>query len=232
MSLGYAARMLVRALPLVAGIMPVAGIFLSYWLAVENAVLPACTPFLDGCVSISATGRYMPGSLLFRAVMLPQSAILLFLWYFSALWLRSIAPSSRAPRMVVAAGVLGALALILYVTFLGTKTPFYEFMRRFGIYFYFLGTATAQLTLAIAVLTSASRTGGRQLRRLGVGMLWLCGLPFALGILNLTLKSLLDNADSAENRIEWISALLMQGYFVVLYFAWRETRFSVAVKRH
>ena len=48
-------------------------------------------------------------------------------------------------------------------------------------------------------------------------MLLLCGLPFLLGILNLVLKSLLDDADPYENRIEWISALLMQAYFVVLY---------------
>ena len=84
--------MLIRVLPLVAGIVPVAGIFLSYWLAVRSGVLPACSPFLDGCVSISATGRYMPGSLLFRAAMLPQSVLLLMVWYLASLWLRNLAP--------------------------------------------------------------------------------------------------------------------------------------------
>lgn len=222
--------MLIRSLPLVAGIAPVVGIFLSYWLGVRSGVLPQCMPFLDGCVSISATGRYMPASLLFHAVMLPQSALLLFVWYFSAHWLRSIAPDSRAAMTISSAGFIGAVALILYVTFLGTTAPFYEFMRRFGIYFYFLGTATAQLTLAIALLGHVKRTGALQLNRFAIGMLWLCGLPFALGVLNLVLKSVLDDADSAENRIEWISALLMQGYFVVLFLAWRETEFSVAVR--
>ncbi len=221
--------MLIRALPLVAGIVPVAGIFLSYWLAVENGVLPACSPFLDGCVSISATGRYMPGSLLFRAAMLPQSVLLLMVWYLASLWLRNLAPASRAPATIMVAGVIGALALVLYVTFLGTKAPFYEFMRRFGIYFYFLGTAIAQVTLAVALLKHARQKAARELTRLSVGMLLLCGLPFLLGILNLVLKSLLDDADPYENRIEWISALLMQAYFIVLYLAWRITGFSIAV---
>ena len=168
--------MLIRALPLVAGIVPVAGIFLSYWLAVENGVLPACSPFLDGCVSISATGRYMPGSLLFRAAMLPQSVLLLMVWYLASLWLRNLAPASRAPATIMVAGVIGALALVLYVTFLGTKAPFYEFMRRFGIYFYFLGTAIAQVTLAVALLKHARQKAARELTRLSVGMLLLCGV--------------------------------------------------------
>jgi hypothetical protein len=215
---------------MVAGIAPVVGVSLAYWLGVNSDVLPSCVPFIDGCTSISATGRKMPGSLLFRAVMLPQSVLLLFVWYFAARWLRGIAPSSKAPDTIVCSGMIGALALVLYVTFLGTKAPFYEFMRRFGIYFYFLGTATAQLTLAIALLSYAKRSAAGSLQRLAIAMLWLCGLPFVLGVLNMILKSVLDNADYAENRIEWISALLMQGYFVVVYFAWRNTGFSVNVK--
>ncbi len=221
--------MLIRGLPLLAGIAPFVGITLAYWLGVTNDVLPACIPYLDGCTSISATGRYMPGSLLFRAVMLPQSLLLAVVWYLSAHWLRVIAPSTKAAGAIMLSGFIGALCLVLYVTFLGTKGPFYEFMRRFGIYLYFLGTATAQLTLAIALLGHAKRCAEKSLKRSAVAMLWLCGLPFGLGILNLVLKAVLDDADPAENRIEWISALLMQGYFVVLYLAWRHTGVSVVV---
>lgn len=222
--------MVIRALPLVAGISPVLGVTLAYWLAIESGILPACSPFLDGCVSISATGRYLPASLIFHAVMLPQALLLAVLWYFSALWLRSMTDAAdRAAKVIGAAGLVGAIALILYVTFLGTRGNVYEFMRRFGIYFYFLGTATAQVTLAIALLRHAKRSGASSLRRYATAMLWLCGLPFALGVLNLILKSVLDEADSAENRIEWISALLMQAYFVTLYLAWRHTHFAVRV---
>lgn len=221
--------MLIRVLPLVAGIAPVVGVSLAYWLAIESAALPACMPPLDGCVSISATGRYMPANLLFRAVMLPQSMLLVVVWYFAARWLRSLAPTGKSHRSIVVAGVIGAIALILYVTFLGTKGPIYEFMRRFGIYIYFLGTASAQLMLAVALLRHAKQHSLQHLIRIASAMLWLCGLPFALGVLNLVLKSVLDNADFAENRIEWIAAILMQAYFVATYFAWRDTGFSIAV---
>jgi hypothetical protein len=60
-------------------------------------------------------------------------------------------------------------------------------------------------------------------------MLWLCLMPFVLGILNLILKALLADADAIENRIEWIAAVSMHAYFVVLYYAWRATKITVAV---
>jgi hypothetical protein len=124
-------------------------------------------------------------------------------------------------------GMVGALALIIYVTFLGTTEPFYEFMRRFGIYFYFLGTVLAQLFVALSL---------RNIRNESLGhlpdlLLWLSISPFVLGILNLVQKAVLahDIADALENSIEWIASVLMQAYFVALYFAWRRTGFDVRV---
>lgn len=170
----------------------------------------------------------MPGSLIFRSVMFPQSVLLIVVWYLAARWIRNMTPSRISAVTVTVSGCIGALALVVYVATLGTRTPVYDFMRRFGVYFYFLGTATAQLTFAIVLLAHAKRTAALALKRIATVMLWLCGLPFALGILNLGLKAILDDADFVENRIEWISALLMQSYFVVLYVAWRNTGLSVA----
>jgi hypothetical protein len=225
----YAYSMLIRGLPLIAGIAPVLGIALAYWLGVRAEVVPSCMPLFDGCVSISATGRYMPGSLPFRAVMMPHAVVLAFLWYFAAHWLDTLSPAGKAQRTILISGCVGALALILYVTFLGTREPFYTLMRRFGIYFYFLGTVVAQLTLAISLLRPATRAAQRLLKRYALTMVWLSVLPLSLGVLNLILKSVLEDAAFAEKRIEWISALFMQGYFLVLYLAWRDSGFSLAV---
>lgn len=222
--------MLIRVLPLLAGVVPVVGINIAFLLGVDSGVLPSCFPYVDGCVSISATGRYMPGSLLFHAVMLPQAVVLAFLWYFSARWLGALSHGRSSSTLVLASGLFGALALILYVTFLGTKQPFYELMRRFGIYFYFLGTAVAQLALAVSLFRLAKQQAMQTIRRYAAVLLSFCVLPFALGILNLILKSVLENADHAENLIEWNVAIVMQGYFVVLYGAWRVTGFSVEVR--
>lgn len=211
--------MVIRALPVIAGFAPLVGIHVAFLLGVDAGVLPACNPYIDGCASISATGRHPPGSLLFRAVMLPQSALLVFTWYFAALWLEVLGASRRAHHAVLWLGLLGAGALVVYVTFLGTHGPAYEFMRRFGIYFYFIGTVFAQLTLSIAMPASRWRSL----------MLWTMALPFVLGLVNFAQKALLANTDRLENIIEWVVSLLMQLWFFWLYAAWRESRFAISV---
>lgn len=204
--------MLIRVLPLVVGLLPIIGVTIAYLISVRAGTVPACMPLLDGCTSISATGRYAPGSTPFAAALLPQAGFLAVLWWTSAAWLRQVAPDARSARIILICGITGAVALILYVAFLGTKQPFYEFMRRFGIYFYFLGTAISQLLLTLALPPS-------WLRR---AMLWVILTPFALGVLNLLQKEMIRVPNNIENRIEWSVALLMQVWFVLLYFEWRK----------
>ncbi len=212
---------MLRFLPLVVATLPLAGVTAAYWLNVDAGVLPACLPFLDGCVSISATGRYLPGSMPFRAALLPQAALLCVAWWISVEWLRAHSfARPRLHRLILVSGIAGALALIVYVTFLGTSHPVYEFMRRFGIYFYFLGTVLAQLLLTICLQRSVLRRA----------MLLIVAMLFALGIANLCLKLILADPDAIENSIEWVSAFLMQCWFVLLFVAWRRTGLSVRVE--
>jgi hypothetical protein len=224
--------MLLRLLPLVTGLLPLIAVFTSYAIAIHTVGLPACNPFLDGCTSVSATGRHPPGSFLFRAAMLPQSVLLAGYWLASLAWYRALRTQlgrdSRAGAAIGWFGVAGALFLVPYVTFLGTEEPFYEFMRRYGIYLYFLLNVIAQIILASRVLPLARELGLPRVLHVTRIQLALAWIPFALGALNLILKAVLENADAAENRIEWIFALLMQGYFLLSYVAWRETRFTLS----
>lgn len=218
-----------RCLPLVAGILPLLAVTVAHWLGVQSGRLPSCLPYLDGCLSISATGRHPPGSYLFKAVHLPLAAALVFLWLCVSAWLRSMSGDAASTRaaLIAVCGMVGAGALLVYTTFLGNTVPIYEFMRRFGIYFYFLGTVLAQLLTSLALLSN--NKGLNRITNLARWMAALAIFPFLLGILNLVLKNTLADADTAENRIEWIAALSMQGWWVLLFFAWRLTDFHVAV---
>ena len=221
----YHSAMRPAPIALFAALVPAIGVAAAFALSAQSGYIGACNPFLDGCASISAAGRQMPGAMAFRAVQLPHAVVLAVLWLLSVAWLRSIdAISPAAARWVLICGFVGAVALVIYVTFLGTRTPFYAFMRRFGIYFYFLGTALAQVTVAFRV-----RATRPELRLSGLGriMLVFSGLPFVLGIANLAFKAVLDDPDPMENRIEWLAALSMQAYFVVLYVAWRRSEFRL-----
>jgi hypothetical protein len=224
--------MMLRFLPLLAGILPLVAMYGALWLGIDNEVLQPCIPFIDGCLSISATGRKPPGSFLFRAIMLPQAVLLVAVWYFSILWLRALDPGVRRNTVltIIISGLVGALALVVYVTFLGTKEPIYEFMRRAGIYFGFLGTALAQLFLAIALQRVARERYDKDLQIIANVLLGLCAIPFALGIMNMVLRALLVDSDASENRIEWIAAMIMQLYFFGLYLAWRLTGIEASVR--
>lgn len=102
-------------------------------------------------------------------------------------------------------------------------------MRRIGIYIYFAGTAVAQLLCSISLTRFSRRSDRSPLLHLTHWMLTLTVLPFALGILNLVLRQLLEDASTFENRIEWTATLMMQIWFVLLYVAWRRTGFQLRV---
>lgn len=211
---------MVRLLPLIAAFSPLVGITLAYWLGAQHEHLPNCNPWLDGCTSISSTGRYPPGDRVFRAILLPQAAWLALTWYFAVLWLRAHATDLRGERIILPVGVAGAVALVFYVSYLTSNDPFYLVMKTYGIYLYFIGTALAQV--AVTALMVPSR-----LRNI---MLFLCIAPFALGLVNFAQKAMITDINSIENRIEWISSLLMQLWFIALYVAWRRTGFSIVVR--
>ena len=212
--------MVIRGLLLITALGPVIGINLAYWIGVDADVLPSCFPYIDGCTSISSTGRYPPGDRLFRAVMLPQSVLLAVTWYVAVLWLRSLSSGKRSGNAVLLFGLIGAAALILYVSYLGTKEPFYELMRRFGIYLYFIGTVFAQMILTLSLQRSRVRRA----------MLWILAIPWLLGVLNFAQKSLRAEPDRMENAIEWIVSLLIQAWFLLLYIAWRNTGFRISAR--
>ncbi|MDH5619515.1 MAG: hypothetical protein OEZ11_12920, partial [Gammaproteobacteria bacterium] len=172
-----------------------------------------------GCTSISSTGRYPPGDRVFRATLLPQATVLAFTWYFAVLWLKSLRPDSRAGNTILVAGIVGAIALVLYVSYLASNDPFYEIMRSYGVYLYFGGTALAQLVLSLALERSLMQRA----------MVWMTATPWALGIVNFAQKEILGSLNSNENRIEWIASFLMQAWFLLLWVEWRKTRFTVSV---
>jgi hypothetical protein len=224
--------MMFRFLPLLAAALPLVAMFGALWIGIASETLPACFPPLDGSISISATGRKPPGSFLFSAVMLPHALLLAFLWYLTVLWLRSLDADLRCSttNAIMISGLVGSLALIVYVTFLGTKEPIYEFMRRVGIYFAYLGTALAQLFVALALARISKALADERLRKAARFLLAVCVVAFCLGILNSVLKVVLEDADASENRIEWIVSVLIQGYFFVLFLAWRSTDMTTLVR--
>ena len=209
-----------------AACLPLLAAIGSYLISASNAQVPWCWPMFEGCTSISRAARVEPAIFLFRLLMLPQALLLLALWWLIKTWLQQQTASTAAARAIFISGVVGALALALYCSFLGSSGDFYQFMRRFGITFHFAGTGLAQLLVI------------RAMRRLSLprspAFCWLWYLVLAqwlLAILHVVLKASLSDYDAWENRLEWSLALLMTLWFAAMAWQLREERWRLSVQR-
>lgn len=220
-------------LALAASLIPVVAIHVSLAFAVSAETIPSCVPYLEGCASISATGRNAPASYVFKPVLTTQAVLLCLYWGLNARWLDLMSAGQRTcvrssfPMALLGCGA--AASLIVYVTFLGTNEPFYQFMRRFGIYGYFLGIVLAQIWLALATVRVGKAHENAMCQRIGRLQLGLALCPFLLGILNFLLKATLSEVQAGryENIIEWIVAAMMQLGIGLTYWSWRATRFRL-----
>lgn len=193
-------------------VLPVLVANICYAISAAAGHIPLCFTYVDGCTSISSTGRHGTGYWLFKAAMLPQAALLFLFW--RSLNAPSITPT-RHINVARRAGMLGAAFLVIYVVTLGADTPLYNIMRRYGVFVYFIGTFAAMVSVSLWL-----RRRRAQHHRHWVPAA-LCALMLLLGLAEIPLGKfgLADN--QAENIIEWNFALLMQGWFLALYAALR-----------
>lgn len=216
------------ALPLAAGLLPLAGTVIAFQVAVAQGQFVSCIPFLEGCVSISRAARYDLPNVLFRAFLLPAATLQGLTWMLSARWLLAVgAPATRGQRLLPWIGVIAAIAAILYGTFLGTDGSGYRLMRRYGINFYFGFTCISMLIVAGALRSAeAARDERRRVSR-ALYTLIIC-LPL-LGIVNATRTLYLDDEASqyaVGNVTEWWGGLIFTAYFVLVAALWHRDRFA------
>ena len=187
-------------------LLPVLAAHLSYLISAADGLVPWCLPYTDGCSSISRAARHGLANPLFKALMLPYALVLALLWRAAARWLAQQAPTRvRRRHAVLACGLTGAAFLVLYVVFLGVEGPAYQWLRRYGITFYFAGTVLAQMLFTATALPYAEPASRRML-------LALCSAMLLLGLASLPLQHWLQR-EGAVNAIEWCYALLMSLFF-------------------
>lgn len=199
-----------------AALLPAVAALLALWLSVRAQLVPACNPFLEGCVSISRAARHDLPNHLFRALMLPAATLQGLVWLLLARWLATQSPSGRAPRALAPLGIVAAIALVLYGSFLGTEGATYRALRQFGTAIYFGFTCICGLLAAGALLRLPMPRALRPtLHAFGV-------LLVGLGVVNAIVAAFFDAAtkDRIENATEWWGALLFVLGFAALAVLW------------
>ena len=209
---------------LATGLWPVVVVLTCLGLSIAGGHVPACNPFIDGCTSISRAGRHGWAWFAFKAGMLPYATLLAFYWLAAQAWLRGV--TGRGSGAMITAGLVGAVFLVLYATFLGSDGAAYRVMRRYGINVYFGGTWLAQ-ALMVAALWRGTSMIGKGLRLVltgGVVAVIIPGLVFYTA----GLRPDIDR-DRLENTMEWAAAALMQAVFVATAAGWWRSRLAMRI---
>jgi len=228
-----ATAMVLWPLPLVAGLLPAVATLAAWALSMHLGLVPACNPFIDGCISISRAARHDLPNHVFRTLVLPAALLQALTWWLAARWLRDL-PGAAAMRGLAALPLLGAtagLALVLYGSFLGTDGPIYRALRQYGTVVYFGFTC---LCLLIA--------GGAVQRAVAAGALTLAPalrhamVALSVGLVMLGLGNALVGAAAdgelkyrVENLTEWWGALIFVLGFVALAAMWRRCRLQLTL---
>lgn len=212
-------------LPLLAGLLPAAAALLALWLSMQQGLVPACNPFVEGCVSVSRAARHGLPNTLFRALVLPAAALQALSWLLLARWLAIAGGRAARLRALGALGFVAAVALVLYGAFLGTEGEIYRALRRYGTVVYFGFTALCML-IAGAELQRVPAAGA-----VARALPLLLTLLVLLGLANALAAPWLDEAlrDRVQNVTEWWAALILSAIFVLLARACRGARLALTV---
>lgn len=217
-------------LPLVAGLLPAIAVLAALWLSFALELIPPCNPFLDGCVSISRAARHDLPNHIFRALVLPAAVLQALTWWLCAAWLRGLdTEARRLLRVLPWLGVLAAVFLVLYGTFLGTEGQAYRWMRRYGVIFYFGFTFICMLIVSGALWRLARAEAVAPPVRLDRWLLVLCAVTLIIGLAQVFAPPLLGSADlknRLENILEWYAALAFTLFFLALAWLWWHARFN------
>lgn len=204
-------------LPLLCALLPFVAAHLAWWLSIEQGLIAACNPYLDGCVSISRAARHGLGNQLFRMMVLPAAALQALCWLAATLWLRQ---HGDRVRVLPWLGLVAGAFLALYATFLGSEGRVYELLRRYGIYLYFGNTYLA-LLFTLQILSRRPKPHvHRPLLVVAVGFMAV-GLT-SIGASYVVTSEALRN--QWENVLEWHLGLWLTALFATLAWHWRRER--------
>jgi hypothetical protein len=213
-------------LALLAGLLPLVAALTAWALSTRLELIPACNPFIDGCVSVSRAARHDLPNHLFRALMLPSAALQALCWLLAARWLAALQPPQRRNRLLpwlAPLGLVSSVALVLYGAFLGTEGATYRWLRQYGTVIYFGGTCVCLLIAGGAVQHAVAAGRLAIARWVEHAMVALALALVTLGLTNALVAALIGGElkSRMENVTEWWGSLIFVLGFFALAAMWR-----------
>ena len=135
----------IKNLSLLIFFIPSITIIISYLLSLKLNLVPNCIPPLEGCTSISRTGRYFPVNIFFKSFLFITGILIFFYWYKNYIFFKKL-PNHKLIIIAYICGIISVLFLYLYLIFLG-ESSYYQFFRKIGIFIYLLFSIISEFIL-------------------------------------------------------------------------------------
>lgn len=220
---------------LLAFLLTVTGIAISYYLTARDGHEPWCIPHIDGCATITSTGVYYPAAYVFRAFLISASIVFVLWWYCARGWLESVASVGKLHRIrwMVNISIFASLLLVASIAVLGESilpSGDHRLTWRFHsvtAVFFFLTTSICQILMTHRMYQLKSQLG------VSFG-----GLAFkavlAISQLLLLLVFLIRQLGGQSSPeliaiVEWWLATLSSLFLLTGYWDWKEFKLTKPV---
>ena len=214
-------------IPFVLGVLAIIAGNVSFILSVNEGFVETCFPYFEGCTSISKTGRQGLSFIVFKLIILPVMTLLSIYWLLSYNIIKSMIEVHKLTlKIMITSGVIGSIFGIIYASFLGSEGNIYQLLRRFGIYFFFLGTYLSQV-LEVYLLFRSKKNHISIYLKIMKFLSYLIGLVIVFSI---PIYGLIEEDDWLENVLEWNITLLIFIYFILVSLFWKEKNYLFIFK--
>ena len=209
--------MTIKKISLYIFLIPTLTVILSYILSLNLNLVPYCIPILDGCTSISRTGRYFPVNIFFKFFMFLSGMLIILYWYLNFQYFK-IKNKLSLINYAYMIGLISIFFLFLYLIFLG-ENNYYRFFRKVGIFIYILFSIIAELILSIIYF--------KKLNYFNINFtkfkLTLSIFLVILGIILFPFMIMkLENVSEIRNIISWNYFFLIQINYLITFFIWKK----------
>lgn len=199
-------------------------ILLLYWLGSATGYIfsyigefvPWCIPHIEGCTSISRTGRFGTSFYIVKFTLIPVALFAFVYWLDMARWNKVSAPNGHFLNFVpTILGCLGATALLLQISVLGIECGACRTIRSYSTMTFFLLTFIAQWFAWVRIRKQSERNW------VSVLYLILCILLSIDVVLFVVIPNLFENTSALENSIAWRTSYLISLAPALSAFGWR-----------
>ena len=209
----------IKNLSVIIFFIPTFTVIFSYIFSLNLNLVPSCIPVIDGCTSISRTGRYYPVNYFFKSLIFISGIFIILYWYKNYFFFNKHF-KSNLNKIALVIGLLSIIFLFLYIIFLG-ESNHYKFFRKIGIFIYILFAIISEFLLSIVYFKN--RNYNLFSNNFIKIKLYLSSILTILGILLFPFMIMkIENVANLRNAISWNYFLLIQISYLSTYFCWKK----------